>query len=349
MGKRIHHDIALCLVHDVEDDFSLIIRSNSGHVFYCHIDPSQFVRSPSITKQYKKCLQAFRGGTEKVHEFYIEDAEEWLLKAFKPLITQLSPSSELEIIAQPTLADYFFPKEAHVCDLAALDDELKPRQLPTKDNGWLSPIVEADTKYLADLEQWTHCYAPSDVHINYDRPEESLIKPPKRTTIVGQDGQPTSCFFKQFNTSMGQFHAKNELNWLRTFTEAQISFPPEANVSHLVGVVREGDSLLGMLFAWIEKKILLPKCVWSKTRAAATPSDVRKRWISQIRWSLDVLHEKGVTWSCVKAENILIDRNDDAWITIFGNSYVDSWVDKDKAGTLEGDKRGLTRIMDILE
>jgi hypothetical protein len=44
----------------------------------------------------------------------------------------------------------------------------------------------------------------------------------------------------------------------------------------------------------------------------------------------------------------LIDKNDDAWIVDFGGSYTLGWVDKEKAGTLEGDMQGLTKIMEIL-
>ncbi|KAJ4220652.1 hypothetical protein NW760_011819, partial [Fusarium oxysporum] len=58
----MRHDLAYWQVHDTEDDCDLIIRSNSGHVFYCHICPSQFIRSPTITEQYFKCLELLRTG-----------------------------------------------------------------------------------------------------------------------------------------------------------------------------------------------------------------------------------------------------------------------------------------------
>ncbi|KAK1948708.1 hypothetical protein LY78DRAFT_39560, partial [Colletotrichum sublineola] len=57
---------------------------------------------------------------------------------------------------------------------------------------------------------------------------------------------------------------------------------------------------------------------------------------------------KGIIWGDVKAENVLIDREDNAWIIDFGGSYTPGWVDKEKAGTLAGDAQGLAKILDIL-
>ncbi|KAF5686282.1 serine threonine kinase [Fusarium circinatum] len=281
IDKGWHYDIALWQVHDTENDCDLVIRSNSGHVFYCHICPSQFVRSPSVASQYFKCLQLLRTGEVEIDDFYEEDAFEWLLGCFEPLITKLASSSDLDATAEPTLADYFFPKEASVCGLTAMDDKLVPRELDTKNHGWSSPIVKFDVDFLEDLNTLTECYTPSQVDICYAGPDES--------------------------------------------------------------VVRQGDGLLGMLFAWIPNKGVL-----SKARAAASPPELRMRWASQIQRSVDILHKKGIIWGDAKAENVLIDQNDDAWVIDFGGGYTAGWVDEDKTGTLEGDRQGLAKILDML-
>ncbi|KAF5254509.1 hypothetical protein FANTH_767 [Fusarium anthophilum] len=343
IDKGWRYDIALWQVHDTENDCDLVIRSNSGHVFYCHICPSQFIRSPSVASQYFKCLLLLRTGEVEIDDFYEEDAFEWLLGCFELLITNLTSSSDLDVIAEPTLADYFFPKETIVCDLTAMDDKLVPQELGTKNHGWSSPIVKFDDDFLEDLNTWTECYTPSQVDISYTGPDESLIKPPKRTTVTGRDGEPISCFFKRFGLSFGPSHARKELMTLKKIIKAQIPVPPEAHICRLIGVVRQGDGLLGMLFAWIPNKGVL-----SKARAAASPPELRKRWASQIQRSIDHLHKKGIIWGDAKAENVLIDQNDDAWVIDFGGGYTAGWVDEDKAVTLEGDRQGLAKILDML-
>jgi hypothetical protein len=50
----------------------------------------------------------------------------------------------------------------------------------------------------------------------------------------------------------------------------------------------------------------------------------------------------------VKAANVLIDKDNNAWIIDFGGGYTEGWVDRDKAGTVEGDLQGLANIMDFI-
>ena len=50
----------------------------------------------------------------------------------------------------------------------------------------------------------------------------------------------------------------------------------------------------------------------------------------------------------MKAANVLIDKDNNAWIIDFGGGYTEGWVDRDKAGTVEGDLQGLANIMDFI-
>jgi serine/threonine protein kinase len=60
------------------------------------------------------------------------------------------------------------------------------------------------------------------------------------------------------------------------------------------------------------------------------------------------LHEAGIIWGDAKAPNILIDAHNNPWIVDFGGSYTPGWVEKDLAGTIEGDMQGLSRIVDYI-
>ncbi|KAI1165847.1 hypothetical protein F5B18DRAFT_608936, partial [Nemania serpens] len=119
--------------------------------------------------------------------------------------------------------------------------------------------------------------------------------------------------------------------------------PPEARVCHLHGVVQAEKGMAGMIFSRIDKKAVL-----SRALAKRSPVELKRRWASQVWATVEWLHECGIIWGDVKAENVLNDREDNAWVVDFGGSYTVDWVDKEKAGTLEGDRQGFEKIMEIL-
>ncbi|KAH7199193.1 hypothetical protein BKA60DRAFT_583138 [Fusarium oxysporum] len=343
MKSNANFDFTRWEVHDTETDCNLIFRSTLGQVFYCHINPDKFIDSPTVLGQYLKCLQILRTGEQEIDGFYDEDAYEWLTQSFAPLITQLVQSSGMDAVVNPTLAHYLFPSKTYNIQLLAEDDELKPEVVDFEGHGWINSIIEVDDDFLRELDQWTRSYAPSKVQLCYDRPEDSLIKTPKRTIIFNQKGQPVTCFFKQFGLSFGSSHAKKELEAMKKITLAQSPPPPNTFICRLVGVVRENNKLLGMLFAWIDTE-----CVLSKARAAKSPVTLRERWLSQINRSVHWLHEEGIVWGDAKPDNVLIDKDENAWIIDFGGSYTPGWVDEDKAETLEGDYQGVSKINEML-
>jgi serine/threonine protein kinase len=100
---------------------------------------------------------------------------------------------------------------------------------------------------------------------------------------------------------------------------------------------------MGMLLTYIDQPRTLLRAMWPDT-----PIPLRQRWASQIRETLAKLHEAGIVWGDAKAENVLIDWENNAWVTDFGGGYTMGWVDAEKAGTVEGDLQGLARILDLL-
>jgi Ser/Thr protein kinase RdoA (MazF antagonist) len=65
-------------------------------------------------------------------------------------------------------------------------------------------------------------------------------------------------------------------------------------------------------------------------------SATKQRWATQIESTLAELHKAGVVWGDVKADNVLMDKEDSAWIIDFGGGYTRGWVD----GGIGGDCRG---------
>jgi tRNA A-37 threonylcarbamoyl transferase component Bud32 len=79
----------------------------------------------------------------------------------------------------------------------------------------------------------------------------------------------------------------------------------------------------------------LLRAIWPET-----PASLRQKWAKQVSETIAGLHKAGIVWGDVKAENILIDGENNAWITEFGGGYTLGWVDLEKAGTMEGDFTG---------
>lgn len=132
---------------------------------------------------------------------------------------------------------------------------------------------------------------------------------------------------------------------LKAYTQIRQANLSQLRASTLFGLVRdESGWLLGLLLHYID-------CDSLTLQHAVTPEvclSMRQYWAAEIEETLTRLHEIGIIWGDVKAANILLDAHNDPWIVDFGGSYLPGWVEKDLAGTIEGDKQGLSRIMDYI-
>ncbi|KFZ03160.1 hypothetical protein V502_11176 [Pseudogymnoascus sp. VKM F-4520 (FW-2644)] len=77
-----------------------------------------------------------------------------------------------------------------------------------------------------------------------------------------------------------------------------------------------------------------------------TPKPLRQRWADQVTSTVRRLHEAEIVWGDAKAANILVDVNMDAWVIDFGGGFTQGWVQRENAGTVEGDSQGLAKIVD---
>ncbi|KAJ9145255.1 Protein kinase-like domain [Coniochaeta hoffmannii] len=243
---------------------------------------------------------------------------------------------------RPTLSQYLFPQQVS-CILNATDNELQPIRVDTQEDIWRASTLKLADDFARDLDQWTQSYHPSSIEVCYGCPQDVPIKPPTRVIVTGPDGGSVTCFFKPFRGSYRKSSTNIELTTHRKIARARIPSPPRVRICSIYGLVRDENVLLGMLFPWIDKRAVL-----SRGLAARSPASLRQRWASQIDASIKKLYQEGIIWGDAKAENVLIDKNDDAWIIDFGGSYTPGWVDMEKAGTLEGDMQGLGKIMDML-
>lgn len=333
------------MVHDTQVDLDFTIRTDNGRLFDCRLDPMHFIRSPRFTKEYMKVINFLRSDDWSADDYDDEDAHEFLKEPFGPLIAKLAPGRlSLPPHGRPNLSQYLFPSRI-CCTLDVVDDKAQPRQTETRNNRWGEPGVRMDEDFLRELRQWqgTNLINPTSVQICYDDPEHVLIAPPRKVVIPGPGATEHTYHFKPFlRTAYGAKAVEHELRALGKITTAGIP-RSKALICHLHGVVGDGNVFFGMLLTWIDVEEYL-----SSATAEDTPGEIRKRWATQISGSLEELHKRGLVWGDVKAENVLIDKNENAWLTDFGPGYTEGWVDKDKVGTVEGDLQGLAKIMAML-
>ncbi|RSL94104.1 hypothetical protein CEP52_012818 [Fusarium oligoseptatum] len=304
---EIEHHITS--TRDDDHDARFTVRRN-GKAFYIKVSPSQFSNSPMMTEKYLSYLEVLRSGEEVLGDIYDTDVYEWVMAPFEPLFAELAPSPPcLPEDIMITLQDHLFP-EFFVFALDIVDEKAVPA--PCRSGTITSSAV-----------------VPG-ITLSFKDPEDALFKPPNKVLI---DNRQTECFFKPCNSSV---QIKQELKAYKMILAAGLD--SQLYLCHLYGVVMDdSDFILGLLLTYINNG----DCPLSTRIHPDDPDDpppaIRERWVGQLDAALAGLHKAGVVWGDVKAENVLIDRDNNAWITDFGGGYTEGWVDKEIAGTVEGD------------
>ncbi|KAI1411870.1 hypothetical protein F5Y13DRAFT_190873 [Hypoxylon sp. FL1857] len=322
-------------IHDDEARFK--VRRN-GKVFHIRIFPWEFVNSPDTKEKYMSYLEILRSGEEVIDGIFDTDVFDWAMRPFEPFFAELAPDLALprgyEDI-RVTLWDYLNP-DFFVFNLDIVDEELRPRRLEMEESPYFSmPPVWLEDDF-SDLS-WTTVYDPAQVVLSFENPEDALFKPPRKVLI---DNEQTTCFFKQADSTV---RTRIELNAYKKIAAAGLD--PSVRVCRLHGVVMDKDFVIGMLLTYIDHDGC---ALSSRVDPDHPPASVKQRWVDQLDSTISELHKAGVVWSDVKAENVLIDREDNGWIIDFGGGYTQGWVDPQIAGTVEGDLAGMAKLRDFI-
>jgi serine/threonine protein kinase len=321
---------------DDDRDARFTVRRN-GKAFYIKVSPSKFVNSPIMTEKYLSYLEVLQSGEEVLGDIYDTDVYEWVMAPFEPLFAELAPSPAcLPKDIKVTLEDHLFP-DFFVFSLDIINEKLYPRRVAAERSPHRPSFVRFDDDFLDDLETWTAFYDPAGIILSFKDPEDALFKPPNKVLI---DNGQTECFFKPCNSSV---QIKQELKAYKMILAAGLD--SQLYLCHLYGVVMDDSGfILGLLLTYIDNG----DCPLSTRIDPDDPNDpppaIREGWVSQLDATLAELHMAGVVWGDVKAENVLIDRDNNAWITDFGGGYTEGWVDKEIAGTVEGDWVGMAKL-----
>ncbi|XDG01070.1 hypothetical protein ABKA04_000685 [Annulohypoxylon sp. FPYF3050] len=139
-------------------------------------------------------------------------------------------------------------------------------------------------------------------------------------------------------------YLEDEIMSLQKIRRALLRNGSSIRVPQILGYVKhpEVDFTVGFLREWVPGECLenIHLNEISKSR--------RRKWASQIRQTVDQLHEMKVIWGVGNPGNVIIDKEDNAWLINinFGDGSTD-WVYKQSADE-KGDKKSVGKIAERL-
>lgn len=256
----------------------------------------------------------------------------WAISPFLPFLKEIAPRPS----DTPTITlQHFFSGESFEASIKAIDDALLPGIIHARDE--MDNVIDKPR-----ILRETRCpvFQAREVEVLSDDPAYILIDEPTRVRVQGKE-----LFFKAFQDPDDSIGAKEVLT-LEKISEASFS-PKEVRTSRLFGIVEDPKSqVVGLLLHYI----LVDDTLYGKVfNSGSLDSDVKDKWKIQVTGTVEALHRAGIVWGDAKASNVLVDTAGDAWVTDFGGGHTEGWVDRDKAGTIEGDLQGLRAIIDFID
>ncbi|PVH79380.1 hypothetical protein DL98DRAFT_220566 [Cadophora sp. DSE1049] len=266
----------------------------------------------------------------------LEAMTHWVVTPFFPVFQDLAPQLSSTPQMQ-TLHEYFNPP-TFFFTLKVVNGTLTP--IPTPEDShtleFLTPSMKAP---LVLLDADVPSFNSSGLDVDWDPESEGAQFP---TKVFGDMHVPY--FFKA--TVHGNSAAiEREIEMLLRLE--RVGLTTKIRVPRLCGYVQvdgRRNNVMGLLLTYVECQDTLGGIVIDKPEVA-----LRKKWFLDIEHMLKLLHEADIVWGDAKADNILIDKANEAWMIDFGGSYTFGWVDKDKMNTVEGDLQGLQRIKEHLQ
>ncbi|KAI6093660.1 hypothetical protein F4821DRAFT_3250 [Hypoxylon rubiginosum] len=312
--------------NDTDAELSVLYRGTRLHIY---LFEENFAESPQLREKYLFYLQVaeeFELDGATVEDFY-----DWIMEPFIPLLCSLPPPEQSKT---PTLQDFFYAKTLTYTLKGAASGERVPSPYKVGHNNL---PMETGIRLPGELyAPWPRFY-PSEIQICAENLEAALSGTPRKVQVA--DG--SEVFFLKLLHAGDQQRAVQELRSYKRIADAGLA-KEDLRTSRLLGLLQDNDGfLLGLLLSYID-------CRARNLMCAVKPGlqdGLRRKWADQVTSTVNRLHTAGAIWGDAKAENVLVDIYDNAWVTDFGGGYTEGWVDKDAAGTMEGDLQGLANIL----
>lgn len=305
--------------------------------FDIHVERDDLKSSPLLEQKFLDLLHTEPRSTDGL--------QNWMLVPFEPIFESLASTRDKSGLSH-TLRD-FYSRVTVYYTLKTVDGTLVPTPSPEVEKNEI-PAYELSASMAydhrikgTDFIRRCTSFEPSEIRLWSEDPNDTFSSYNK---VLVNGGTP--CFFKKF--AAGKKTAIREINAYLRLEEVktrELMFVPR-----LIGVVKaEGsDYLLGFLTSYIGNGTDGYKSVDKYATRPEISHELKMRWAVQATFTLKLLHEAGIVWGDAKADNLLLDENNDAWLIDFGGSFTEGWVDKEKADTLEGDIQGMGKTLDLL-
>lgn len=375
MMASVPHYHVLDFFYDDEDGCALTITRNSVR-FHIIADAQRLKRESDAQegREYFRLLQGLRdsergedGQTSidsgvdlqsshtndsksKRNGTGFEDAEEkvhrWILAHLSAQLNDLAPEPSLS--HEQTL-DQWYACKTHFFNLEIADQTLQAVELASSEDleermTKLRPHLAPIPKYISNIDVPWYSSADLAVLECVDTPE------PYHPCLVKHKKSGEQMFFKTVDNNDTQ-PIKREIDILDKIEKKGLR--QKFYCPKLLGIVtcatpaeaekNSRSSIMGFLQTAIDQ----PTPLTTKLDSAV-PQDRRDAWARQADEAKKILHENGIIWGDAKADNFIVDAEENLWIIDFGGSYTEGWVDPEIAETKEGDDMGVDKIVNAL-
>jgi tRNA A-37 threonylcarbamoyl transferase component Bud32 len=260
----------------------------------------------------------------------------WILSAFADVMAESAPSNRDPL--DSTLFDWYHGP-TYFYSLQIKAGKLEPELLEITDdlNARIENLVPQlkMPKYIQSIDlPWINA---NDLTV---QSEVSAPEPAHPGKVTDKDGN--IYFFKPVVSDQPGV-VKREITILQKLTTLNL----DIKVPHLLGFVAFNNSkteITGILLSHIESPKPLTKLLKS-----SVPRAKRAEWSTKSEKYVKTLHDNDIIWGDAKADNFMVDKDDELWIIDFGGSYTEGWVDPEISETKEGDEMGLQKVVKALE
>ncbi|KAH7064281.1 hypothetical protein BKA63DRAFT_170242 [Paraphoma chrysanthemicola] len=264
----------------------------------------------------------------------------WILDAFAEIVQEWAPADRDPV---PSTLHEWYHGPTYFYSMQVKSGQLEPELVETTDD--LTAKIDALVpklhmpKYIQEMDvPWLNA---NDLIVN----AEVTSPEPAHPGLVTHKPTGEIYFFKPVVPSQPG-PVKREISILQKLGKLDL----DIKVPRLLGFVSASESksskieAMGMLLTHIAN----PKPL-TTLLSTDVPASQRQEWAQKCETYVKELHSHGIIWGDAKADNFMVDEDNELWIIDFGGSYTEGWVDPELSETKEGDHMGLEKVIKALE
>lgn len=264
-----------------------------------------------------------------------QDLRMWLLSSLTDIIKEYAPSDRAP---EPSSIHDWYHGPTYFYELVVQEGRLTPRLLEESED--LDTRIEALVPRLKMPQYIQKIAVPwINAHDLSVQSEVSFPEPAHPGKVTDKNG--ATFFFKPVVPDQPG-PTKREIAVLQKIEKLGLDIKVPRLLG-FVGVEGSRTEAMGFLLSHIERPVPLTEVL-----ASSVPEWKREEWSKKSKRYVDTLHEHGIIWGDAKADNFIVDKEDELWIIDFGGSYTEGWIDAEISDTKEGDDQGLEKVQDVL-